>query len=199
MGGSSVIVHLIRHEKTKANLERKYIGWTDESIVYDKVNCIVPIHTDVVYGSDLKRCLETARLYFPNAVFHPFFELRELNFGDFEMKTYEDLKDDERYRQWIDVPQKVTPPNGEAFTAFQKRVLDCFQQIVEHPGIYVFVVHGGVIRLILSKFCEEKNFQEVVVQHRNIYTLFWDDIESLKGGEVCNRLSVAPIMVNENL
>lgn len=27
-----ITVHLIRHEKTKANMERKYIGWTDEPI-----------------------------------------------------------------------------------------------------------------------------------------------------------------------
>lgn len=63
--GNAVTVHLIRHEKTKANLERKYIGWTNESIYIQTANCQVPIHTKDVFGSDLKRRIETAQLYFP--------------------------------------------------------------------------------------------------------------------------------------
>jgi len=53
--GNSVVVHLIRHEKTKANWQRKYLGWTDEPIAIRKAVCSVPVHTETVYGSDLKR------------------------------------------------------------------------------------------------------------------------------------------------
>lgn len=197
--GNAVTIHLIRHEKTKANLERKYIGWTNESIYIQTANCQVPIHTKDVFGSDLKRCIETAQLYFPEAKYHPFFQLRELHFGDFEMKTYDELKDNPAYRQWIDSPEKAAPPNGESFVSFKERILNCFHQIVSCGGEYVFVVHGGVIRVILSKFQKEKSFQDVIAQHRMIYTLCWDDIESLKGGRECNQLLEAPIMVNENL
>lgn len=199
MGNCAVVVHLIRHEKTKANVEGKYLGWTDESIVYQKADCLVPIRAKDVYGSDLKRCRETARLYFPDARYHPFFGLRELNFGDFEMKTYEDLKEDARYRRWIDDPGKATPPNGESFAEFEKRVLDCFRQIVAGSGEYVFVVHGGVIRLLLAALYQKQSFRELMVEHRKVYTLHWDDFRSMKGGEACNRLSVAPITVRENL
>lgn len=110
--GNSVVVHLIRHEKTKANWQRKYLGWTDEPIAIRKAVCSVPVHTETVYGSDLKRCRETAELYFPNARYLPFSGLRELDFGDFEMKTYEELKHFETYRRWIDAPYKVTPPTA---------------------------------------------------------------------------------------
>jgi len=197
--GNSVVVHLIRHEKTKANLERKYIGWTDESIVMKKASVQIPMKPTIVYGSDLKRCEETAKLYFPNAQYHPFRGLRELNFGDFEMKTYEELKENETYRRWIDAPDKTSPPNGEAFLDFERRVLSCFQQIIKGSGEYVFVVHGGVIRVILSTYLQEQRFQEVMVEHRKIYTLSWDDLQLWKGGEPCKQLSVVPIMVNENL
>lgn len=197
--GNSVVVHLIRHEKTKANWQRKYLGWTDEPIAIRKAVCSVPVHTETVYGSDLKRCRETAELYFPNARYLPFSGLRELDFGDFEMKTYEELKHFETYRRWIDAPYKVTPPDGESFVDFEKRVLDTFHHIVGSGGEYVFVVHGGVIRLLISKFLKEHSFQEVTAEHRTIYTFVWNDVGSLKGGEACNRLSVAPITVRENL
>lgn len=196
--GNPVIVHLIRHEQTKGNIERRYIGWTDQSIVIEKAHCVVPIHATDVFGSDLKRCRETAKLYFPNAQYHPFSGLREMNFGDFEMKTYNDLKEKEIYWRWINSPEQATPPNGESFADFKNRVLDCFKKIIHESGEYVFIVHGGVIRLILSQYTR-KSFQEVLVRHRNIYTLYWDDLERLKGGQECSRLSEAPITVNGNL
>lgn len=197
--GDSVIVHLIRHERTKANLERKYIGWTDESILNKHLTCQLPIQTEIVFGSDLKRCYETAMLYFPRANYQAFSQLRELSFGDFEMKTYDELKHLNIYRQWIDSPYLVTPPNGELFQSFENRVLDCFQKIVHTKGEYVFVVHGGVIRLLLSKFQKDKSFQEIHVAHRMIYTLCWKDFQALKGGEECNQLLVEPITVSENM
>lgn len=197
--GDCITVHLIRHEKTKGNIERKYVGWTDESILNKNLICSNPIKANIVYGSDLKRCQETSYLYFPTASFHPFKDLRELSFGDFEMKTYEDLKDSTIYRKWIDSPRTVTPPNGESFLDFEKRVLNCFQQIVNKSGEYVFIVHGGVIRLLLSTFLKDKEFQDIHAEHRMIYTLRWEVEEFLKGEVGCKQLSVAPIMVSESM
>lgn len=195
-----VMVHFIRHEKTMANVQRKYIGWTDESIVFQGTMNPLPIKTNTVYGSDLKRCKETAKLYFPNATYIPNSKFRELSFGDFEMKTYDELKHNELYRKWIDHPEEVTPPNGESFQQFQQRVLPCFDEIVNASGEYVFVLHGGVIRLLLSKFGpEQKSFQEIHVSHRTIYSLYWERLFYLKGGERCKQLSVEPITVNENM
>ena len=57
--GNSVIVHLIRHEKTEANTMRKYLGWTDESILDIHESFHIPFQSTLVYGSDLKRCVET--------------------------------------------------------------------------------------------------------------------------------------------
>lgn len=197
--GHSVIVHLIRHEKTAANIERKYIGWTDESIITKNVEYDLPIQPESVYGSDLKRCRETAHLYFPTAYFHPFKKFREMNFGDFEMKTYEQLKDNPLYRQWIDFPKTVIPPNGESFANFTERIIHQFRQIVAASGDYCFVVHGGVIRVLLSVFGpKEESFQQIAVQHRCIYTLQWSNWTSFEGGARCELLSVVPIMEKEN-
>lgn len=193
--GNSVIVHLIRHEKTEANTMRKYLGWTDESILDIHESFHIPFQSTLVYGSDLKRCVETAKLYFPMAEYKAFSPLRELNFGDFEMKTYDQLKNLLIYREWIDCPQQITPPNGENFQHFKHRVLACFKQIVNQPHEYTFVVHGGVIRMLLSEFGPSKQtFNEIAVNHRTIYTLKWSNPNLIKGGLRCESLLVEPIM-----
>ncbi|TSI03354.1 histidine phosphatase family protein [Lysinibacillus sp. BW-2-10] len=198
--GNSVVVHLIRHEKTRANYERKYIGWTDESIVMENNQFTIPLQPQIVYGSDLKRCMETAKLYFPQASYQSYEQLRELNFGDLEMKTYDQLKNNPIYRKWIDYPEKITIPNGESFQDFSDRVLDCFKIIVTKPSTYTFVVHGGVIKVLLATFgSKNQAFREAVANHRMIYTLKWSEVSNLKGGLPCELLSVAPIMVKENL
>ncbi len=88
---SRITVHLIRHEKTAANLARQYIGWTDEPVVVH-VKPIAALQPELVYGSDLIRCKQTANGYFPKARFTGNPQLRECHFGDFEMKTYEELQ-----------------------------------------------------------------------------------------------------------
>lgn len=196
---NDITVHLIRHEKTQANVERKYIGWTDEPIL-KKVVSEIDLQPAKVYGSDLRRCRETAQCYFPNAEFIASPDLRELHFGDFEMGTYEQLQHNETYRAWIDDPLKNPIPNGETFTRFKQRVLDGFHGIVKEQKEYTFIVHGGVIRLLLAVYgMKEQSFQQTVANHRTIYTLGWNTLDELIGGARCTLFSEAHITVNENI
>ncbi|RHW38542.1 fructose-2,6-bisphosphatase [Lysinibacillus yapensis] len=196
----NVIVHLIRHEKTEANRSKKYLGWTDESIIAKESVFKVPIKPAIVHGSDLKRCRETAMLYFPQASFLADPNLREINFGEYELRTYEELKNLTTYREWIDQPEIVTPPNGEEFLQFKERVAVSFQQIVSKSGEYTFIVHGGVIRALISLFGPNaQSFREIAVSHRCVYSLFWSDIAKRKEGARCELLSEAPIMEKENM
>ncbi|WP_332646839.1 histidine phosphatase family protein [Lysinibacillus sp. 54212] len=194
----AITIHLIRHEKTQANIERKYIGWTDEEIIPRAGHFTLPLNPAVVYGSDLIRCKQTANLYFPKATFLSAVGLRELNFGDFEMKTYEQLKDHKLYRRWIDDPLCVTPQNGESFQVFKERVYDAFWRIVTKPGEYVFVVHGGVIRLLIALFLES-DFAKITANHHTVYTCAWDYFSQLKEGQRCKSISEVPITVKDNL
>lgn len=179
-------------------MERKYIGWTDESILTHAGQYRLPLNPSVVFGSDLIRCEQTASLYFPKADYMSVEGLRELNFGEFEMKTYEQLKDNKLYRMWIDDPMNITPANGESFQAFKKRVSDSLWETVTEPGEYVFVVHGGVIKVLLSLFLE-KSFADITANHQTIYTCKWDHFNQLKGGQRCKYISEVPITEKDNL
>lgn len=195
MGGVGFMVrttvHLVRHELTQANIERRYIGWTDQPII-QRVKANISVTPAVVFGSDLLRCRQTASCYFPDVPFVADERLRELHFGDFEMKTYEDLQYLPDYRSWVDDPFQATPPHGESFAAFQHRVLTAFQEIAAAYSDAVFVVHGGVIKLILAS-CFGNKFHDVRAAHRTMYTVSWEE------GKTCMSLSEAPITVSETM
>ena len=84
-------------------------------------------------------------------------ELREMNFGKWEGKTYEDLKENRLYRQWLGRSCYHCPPDGESFLSSHKRVDAGWAKIIEEVlssslQSCAMITHGGVIRYLLSKF-----------------------------------------------
>ena len=56
-------VYLIRHGQTQGNLERRYIGSTDQPLCPAGREALGPLPpVDRVYASPLRRCRETAAL-----------------------------------------------------------------------------------------------------------------------------------------
>lgn len=189
---SRVIVSMMRHEKTAGNLRRAYVGKTDEPIVaIDREPISHKPHT--VYGSTRQRCIETAALYFPNAKYRAREGLCELDFGAYEMKTYEDLQEDPQYRAWIDNPYMVTPPQGEAFSHFEARVHSAFDDIITQAQPYIFVVHGGVIRAMQVKSGVATHFQQATATHQMVYQFEWERLEHWQEGRPCISYSEVPI------
>ena len=192
-----VVLHLIRHEKTQANVDRKYLGWTDEPILLNPPSIQATIYPEIIYGSNLMRCEQTAKAYFPKSQFLGFEAFREYQFGDFEMKTYDELQHIDIYRRWIDNPLDTTPPNGESFTQFETRIITKLDAIVSASNTYTFVTHGGMIRLLLAKFTNQ-DFQQVRADHRTLYTVSWDSYQAFKEGQKCTSFSVVPLTANNN-
>lgn len=195
MACHTVRVYVMRHVKTAMNQQRQYMGWTDAPII-EEVEPLqwLPEH---VVSSDLQRCIQTAHGYFPQTLLIIEPRLRELCFGDFEGKTYQDLQHNATYRQWIDDPHKHTPPNGEPFMIFTRRVLTSFVEHVANET--VFVVHGGVMRAILAEFApQQQDFWQYEATHDHYYVLAWDNIEQVKEGRRCKYLSVVPIVAKQH-
>ena len=187
---------LIRHLPTLANVQRRYIGWSDESIltptqVFSQPNG----NPEVIHGSDLRRCQETSALYYPNASYQGMLNFREMNFGDWEHKTYEDLKENALYQKWLSNPKVEAPPNGELFHEMGTRVLNGLKSIrQDHP---VVVTHGGPIRYVLMRFApEERDFWSWEVKHGDQWTLRWASRQCFEEGKRCEFLSVERLMEN---
>lgn len=142
-------VVLIRHGMTDGNYKRRYIGTTDESLRDTK--CIEGQYPgcDRVVSSPMKRCIETARFIYPDKELVICEKLRECDFGDFENKSYEDLKDDAYYRKWLDSGGTLPFPNGEAHADFTKRCVQGFYELLTDADT-AFVIHGGCIMAIMQ-------------------------------------------------
>ena len=91
---------LIRHLKTPGNEKRQYIGSTDEELSEQevlnfkqkyKIDSYPQVQQVIV--SPMKRCIQTAELIYPEVQIQQESLLKECDFGIFEGKTYEELKE----------------------------------------------------------------------------------------------------------
>lgn len=159
----------IRHGSTASNREHRYLGKTDEPLdeagiqqikqaaksgIYDRAKNIK------IYSSPLCRCIQTAKIIFPDVEPELVEDFSEMYFGEFELKNYEELSSDTRYRDiyqaWIDSSGTLAFPGGESREEFIERCVRGFEQTIaalEGNDTVVFVVHGGTIMAILSHYC----------------------------------------------
>ncbi|NEU31063.1 histidine phosphatase family protein [bacterium LRH843] len=162
--GDSLVLTLIRHGLTTYNEEKRYIGVTDLPLSALGKAQLVSVNVEeeqLLITSDLLRCKETAERLFPGKSYICLSDLREIDFGDWEGKTYDQLKDDAYYREWLDDPLSITPPSGESFVHFQMRIerafCDVLSLVEKNDATYATIVtHGGVIRQMLTSLAPEK-------------------------------------------
>jgi alpha-ribazole phosphatase len=125
---------------------------------------------DKIYSSPLSRCtLLAGYCGFSNLELDA--RLKELNFGDWEMKSWMEIDQAETkawFANWLNYPTK----NGESYTMMQKRVNAFMDDIKfkEKENNCIFT-HGGVIRLIhvyLGLYSLEESF-EFPVEYGQIF------------------------------
>ncbi|MFC7391937.1 histidine phosphatase family protein [Scopulibacillus cellulosilyticus] len=201
-----VAVSLIRHGLTKKNIEKRYIGWTDEPLSQKGINDLldkrlnIP-NPDLVITSDLCRSEKTARLLFPGKNLVLSKQLREIHFGEWEGASYEELKDLPGYRQWLADFKTYAPPKGESYADFSFRVWKAWQEITScfsHLKVseIVVVTHSGPIRELLAHVAPEKRpFWEWQISHGNGYRLSADRTR-MRRGERCTLLQEVPLTEN---
>ena len=155
-------IYLIRHSATKGNLEKRYIGRTDESLcekgrelLRERIEAGAYPAAGRVFTIPMRRCIETAELLYPKQEPTVIEELAECDFGKFEYKNYEELKEEPEYQMWIDSGGTIRFPGGESRAAFSKRSLEGFSKALgmcRGDEDAVFVVHGGTIMSIMEKY-----------------------------------------------
>ncbi len=148
---------LIRHAATKGNLERRYIGCRTDEGILDFSPRAVPKARRVV-TSPLLRCIQTARILYPDIAPEIVSDFRECDFGNFEGRNYLELSGDPAYQAWIDSDGEAPFPNGESKARFSERVVSAFAPFWMDPPKedIAFVVHGGTIMAIMEKFALPK-------------------------------------------
>lgn len=157
-------IHLIRHGLSEGSAQGQYIGHTDVSLTEEGRYQLKTMKRDYEYPevnavlcSPLNRCLETAKILYPEQQPLIFENLIEYDFGEFEGLTADDLKGEPEFAAWLAGGPDAQAPFGESNEGFQKRISLCFTDIVN--GIIkadsesvAIITHGGVIMTIMQLF-----------------------------------------------
>ncbi len=154
-----MIVHLIRHGITPYNEQSRYQGFSDVPLSEAGRAALKPADftADRVYVSPLIRARQTAELLFPGAKQIPVEGLKEINFGKFEGRTYEEMKTDPEYTAWLDSNCMSQIPEGENRADFTRRTVEAFEQLLaECAGrgeeTVVIVAHGGTQLSVMNNY-----------------------------------------------
>ena len=183
---TKVELFLIRHGKTKANLEHRYLGKTDEGlcrqgrIELEEKRKQMP-QIDLLFSGPMKRCLESSRILFPDQNPIIIREWTEMDFGEFEYKNYRELSANDAYQKWIDEGGIGAFPKGESREEFIKRCLSGLEEFKKKMRIYctekgkqtvqtAALVHGGTIMALMSS-CRGADYFDYQTECGSGYTL----------------------------
>jgi alpha-ribazole phosphatase len=148
-------VYLVRHTETVCEKGICY-GQADIDLkenylqVFKAIKEQVPADA-IVYSSPLVRCTFLAD-YLSNSDYAIDIRLMEMNFGDWEMKNWDDINPLE-INPWMQDFVNVRVPNGESFTDLYSRVINFLENELQENASkpVVIIAHAGVIRSVLCK------------------------------------------------
>lgn len=174
-------IYLIRHGITEGNQKRWFYGKADlplaevgretlKDLAARGIYPHIPEDADC-YTTGLLRTEQTFQIIFgerPRKVIH---NMREMEFGDYECQTYDQLKDYELFDQWCyDQSGDAKLPGGESRNEFAARISEGLKELIgyhrlkelshRHSGkdaISVLVCHGGVISAAMQELFPEVN------------------------------------------
>jgi broad specificity phosphatase PhoE len=153
----------IRHAETE--MAGRFCGHSDPDLNaegYTQLGALAGLLSaetiESVYCSDLRRARSTAQAIAStrNIPLTLCPALREIDFGQWEGLSWEQVeqRDPEHARKWMDDFPKLAAPAGESFRAFEARVLEEVNCLLEgDPGPIAVVTHAGVLRVVLRHLC----------------------------------------------
>lgn len=152
---------LLRHGKTEANARRLYCGAADvplsdegkwELLRLKNTRQYPPLQGANVYTSGLRRTEETLFLLYGAVAHETLPGFQELHFGQFELHSYEELKKNPDYLQWISGDNKENCcPGGESGQEMERRVLRTFRGLQDGQSDFLVICHGGPISAIMER------------------------------------------------
>lgn len=183
-------VLLIRHGQTRGNLERRYIGSTDQGLCpqgREALEAVRAPEADALYVSPMLRCQETAAILYPGVEQTVIPGLQETDMGAFEGRTYEELKDDAAYQAWLDSSGEAAPPGGESKAQVRKRVLEAFRSVAARHKAdesIALIIHGGTIMALLEALEPSHGYYRWQAPNGGGFRCGWNGTEMKVEGEL---------------
>ncbi len=106
---------------------------------------------DVVYSSPLFRCKTLAENIIQNNKIIFDERLKELNFGEWELKEWDDIYNSPKGKIWMENYQKLSTLNGESYPEMVERISSFYSELSSgrYENVAIFT-HAGVIRILKS-------------------------------------------------
>lgn len=148
-------IYLVRHTETICEKGICY-GQSDVAIlepfdeIFSRIVSELPSEA-VIFSSPLKRCAILAKHIRENIKTISYQEdnrLKEMNFGDWELKKWDEIQSEE-LNPWMEDFVNIRVTNGESFTQLHERVGLFFNEILKINQPIIIVAHAGIIRSIL--------------------------------------------------
>lgn len=162
-------IHFIRHGITEGIINKWYYGSSDLPLTdegYEALRELMaegiypPLGDADCYTSGMLRADQTLKVIYGNVPFKTIPLLREMNFGSWECKTFNELQKEPEYEEWINNKEGsfAFPGGGDSVISFNERIkkglkeLCGYQRLKElshrHSGkdaVSIMVCHGGTI------------------------------------------------------
>lgn len=125
---------------------------------------LVPHTFDKVWSSPLSRCSRLAGFCgYPDAEKDQ--RLKEIDFGEWEMKSWEEISGDPRSADWFNNWLHIPTPGGESLTDQYNRLAKFLDEIKnsDYEKVCIFA-HGGILtcaRVYANEYDLEEAFQHV--------------------------------------
>ena len=155
---------LLRHAQTEGSLRDLYYGAADIPAMEDALE---ELHRHAAryptakryYTSGLLRTEQTLRAIYGEVEHTCLPGLREMDFGDFEMRSYEELKNDPAFVAWEKDSDHLPCPNGESLPQLIRRNVAAIETVLATGEDSVCILHGGVTaNLMVHWFGHDRHF-----------------------------------------
>lgn len=150
-------IYIVRH--TKVAIEKGICYGQTDVLLADsfqeelaQLRNQLPSDFDQVYSSPLQRCKTLAEQFSSSIIFDD--RLKEMHFGDWELKAWEDIPKEE-IQPWYDDFVNYETPNGDSFESLHLRYTSFLDELrtKNHQKVLIFT-HGGIIRSTWSYLLE---------------------------------------------
>ena len=195
-------IHFIRHGITEGILNRWYYGATDMPLVQEGIDEVLSLKADNIYPmvvtedtdfytSGMIRAEQTLDVIYGEVSRKPIPNLAEMSFGRWECKTFDQLKLEPEFDDWMScTDNSFVFPEGDSIISFYERVEKGFDELLglhrlkelshRHSGkdaTSVIVCHGGVISACMERYFpgDRENFWQWIPAPGRGFTLYIED------------------------
>lgn len=130
-------IRFVRHGLTASNEAHKYLGKSDEGLSErGREKLRERVADGFLFVSPMRRCRETAEILFPGKEGICIPEWTEIDFGEFEGRSFEKLKDEPAYQAWLTSGGRLPFPQGESREEFIARSMRGYERMLEYLKTY---------------------------------------------------------------